>query len=77
MMSFCEILLISPYRPLSVTNDVPQASMKTTIRNDNTTPLDKITDRATPEWVRTIIANRLATTGEEWVTFFKRDNNGT
>ena len=38
---------------------------------DKTTPYSLLT------WVRVILANRLASNGEEWTSIFKKENSGT
>ena len=38
---------------------------------DNTTPYALLT------WVRVIVANRLASSGEEWTCVFRKENSGT
>ena len=52
--------------------------METTIGNSN----DKLWKDVKPEgqvleWLRNIVSNRLATTGEEWCKIFAQYNSGT
>ncbi|OQR76026.1 putative phospholipase B 2-like [Tropilaelaps mercedesae] len=52
-------------------------SMETTIGNSNPALWSKITPKCNLEWVRTIVANRLARTGEEWYKMFQREQSGS
>ncbi|CAN7938410.1 unnamed protein product, partial [Ixodes hexagonus] len=53
------------------------ATMETTIGNGNSSLFRYIKPRSYLEYVRNIVANRLATTGEEWADYFSRYNSGT
>lgn len=51
---------------------------ETTIGNDNPELEKYITPEGTVlEWIRNMVANRLASTGEQWVSYFRRHNSGT
>ncbi|XP_022694153.1 putative phospholipase B-like 2 isoform X1 [Varroa jacobsoni] len=52
-------------------------SMETTIGNSNPALWSKITPKCNLEWLRTIVANRLATTGDEWSRYFQRERSGS
>ena len=54
------------------------AIMETTIGNSNATLWDDVKPKGQVlEWMRNIVANRLASTGKEWTDYFKRYNSGT
>jgi len=54
------------------------AIMETTIGNSNATLWNDVKPKGQVlEWMRNIVANRLATTGKEWTEYFKRYNSGT
>jgi len=50
---------------------------ETTIDNYNDDLYKNIQPQSVPEWMRIIIANRLANTGREWVDKFFMNNDGT
>ncbi|XP_061458352.1 putative phospholipase B-like 2 [Rhineura floridana] len=53
-------------------------SLETTIGNNNSTLLKYIQAKdSVLEWLRNIVANRLATSGREWATIFQKFNSGT
>ena len=55
-----------------------QVSQETTIGNSNLELLKYITATGVVlEWMRTILANRLASTTVEWAYMFSRHNSGT
>ena len=51
--------------------------METTNSNLNDTLYDLLNPNTLFTWVRVILANRLATSGEDWINIFKRENSGT
>ena len=51
--------------------------METTNSNFNDTLYDLLKPESLLTWVRVMIANRLASSGREWVDLFKRENSGT
>ncbi|XP_064459280.1 putative phospholipase B-like 2 [Ornithodoros turicata] len=54
------------------------ATMETTIGNENAELWKDVKPIGTvQEWIRNMVANRLATTGQEWTTIFSRYNSGT
>ncbi|XP_064457658.1 putative phospholipase B-like 2 isoform X2 [Ornithodoros turicata] len=54
------------------------AVTETTIDNDNPALWEFLNPNASVlTWVRGAVANRLASTGHEWVSIFKRENSGT
>ncbi|KAH7964880.1 hypothetical protein HPB49_002205 [Dermacentor silvarum] len=53
------------------------ATMETTIGNGNPDLYQYITPQTNLEFVRNIVANRLATTGKEWSELFAEQNSGT
>ncbi|ETE62980.1 putative phospholipase B-like 2, partial [Ophiophagus hannah] len=55
-----------------------QVSLETTIGNNNNKLWKFIKpDNSVLEWLRNIVANRLARTGAEWATIFEKFNSGT
>jgi hypothetical protein len=51
--------------------------METTNSNLNDTLYDLLSPNTLLTWVRGILANRLASSGEEWLNLFKIENSGT
>ena len=51
--------------------------METTNSNFNDTLYDLLKPETLLTWVRVMLANRLAGSGEEWVEIFKKENSGT
>ena len=51
--------------------------METTNSNLNDTLYDLLSPKTLFTWVRVILANRLATSGEDWINIFKKENSGT
>ena len=51
--------------------------METTNSNLNDTLYDLLSPNTLLTWVRVILANRLASSGEDWLNLFKRENSGT
>ena len=51
--------------------------METTNSNLNDSLYDLLDPNTLLCWVRVIVANRLATSGEEWIDIFKKENSGT
>ena len=51
--------------------------METTNSNFNDTLYDLLKPESLLTWVRVMIANRLASSGREWIDLFKRENSGT
>ena len=51
--------------------------METTNNVFNKTLFENINPQTLLTWVRTIIANRLASSAEEWTNIFKKENSGT
>ncbi len=49
---------------------------ETTIDNNNVTLWQYVTPSSVLEWARSMVASRLATTGEEWTSTFSRYNSG-
>lgn len=56
----------------------PQVTLETTIGNKNPALWKYVRPRGCVlEWVRNIVANRLASDGATWADIFKRFNSGT
>lgn len=56
----------------------PQVALETTIGNNNPARWKYLDPRGSVlEWLRNIVANRLARSGPEWATVFRRFNSGT
>ena len=51
--------------------------METTHGNYNDMLWKHVTPHSVVEGIRTMVANRLATTGLEWCQYFKQNNSGT
>ena len=51
--------------------------LETTLDNYNDDLYKNIQPQSVPEWMRIIIANRLANSGREWVDKFFTNNDGT
>ena len=51
--------------------------METTNSNLNDSLYDLLSPETLFTWVRVILANRLATSGEDWINIFKKENSGT
>ena len=51
--------------------------METTNSNFNDTLYDLLKPETLLTWVRVMLANRLAGSGEEWIEIFKKENSGT
>ena len=51
--------------------------IETTIVNYNADLLHNIIPLSVPEWIRVVVANRLANTGKEWLDKFSVYNDGT
>ena len=51
--------------------------METTNSNLNDTLYDLLNPNTLLTWVRVILANRLASSGEDWLEIFKKENSGT
>lgn len=55
-----------------------QVALETTIGNNNPALWKYLEPRGSVlEWLRNIVANRLARSGPEWATVFRRFNSGT
>lgn len=55
-----------------------QVTLETTIGNNNPALWKYLEPRGSVlEWLRNIVANRLARSGPEWATVFRRFNSGT
>lgn len=55
-----------------------QVALETTIGNNNPALWKYLDPRGSVlEWLRNIVANRLARSGPEWATVFQRFNSGT
>jgi len=52
-------------------------SQETTIGNSNADLWKYVSPGTVMEWTRSIVANRLASTGNEWCSLFERHNSGT
>ena len=53
-------------------------TLETTIGNGNAGLWKYVKPKSTVlEWIRSIVANRLAQTGEEWAVIFRQFNSGT
>lgn len=62
----------------SVPSAPPQVTLETTIGNRNPALWKYVTPGdCVMEWVRNIVANRLAVDGDTWADVFKRFNSGT
>jgi len=57
--------------------DSGMVTQETTIGNSNEDLWKYVTPESVLEWVRTMVANRLAYTGNDWVSIFERYNSGT
>ena len=54
------------------------AMLETTIGNNNATLYAEfVRPNTVLEWVRNVVANRLAASGEEWASIYSRYNSGT
>jgi hypothetical protein len=51
--------------------------IETTIENNNVDLYHNILPISVPEWMRVVVANRLANSGKEWVDKFYVFNDGT
>jgi hypothetical protein len=51
--------------------------IETTIENYNDDLFNNIIPISVPEWIRVVVANRLANNGQEWVDKFFIFNDGT
>ena len=51
--------------------------METTNSNFNDSLYDLLKPESLLTWVRVMVANRLASSGEEWIEIFKKENSGT
>lgn len=55
-----------------------QVTLETTIGNSNSALWKFVQPTGTVmEWLRNIVANRLATTAKEWAEIFRKYNSGT
>ena len=52
-------------------------TQETTIGNSNNDLWKYVVPQTVFEWVRTVVANRLAPTGARWSELFERHNSGT
>jgi hypothetical protein len=50
---------------------------ETTIINNNASLWELLTPHSVPEWLRNMLANRLASSGQSWVDAFSPFNSGT
>ncbi|NWI17870.1 PLBLB protein, partial [Crypturellus soui] len=67
-----------PPSPLPLTSPLPQVTLETTIGNNNPALWKYIRPQGSVlEWLRNIVANRLARSGAEWAALFRRFNSGT
>lgn len=58
--------------------DLFQVTLETTIGNSNASRWVFVTPKnAVLEGIRNMVANRLASSGKEWVDYFSRFNSGT
>lgn len=56
----------------------PQVALETTIGNSNAALWKYLRPQGSVlEWLRNIVANRLARSGAEWATIFTQFNSGT
>lgn len=56
----------------------PQVALETTIGNNNPARWKYLDPQGSVlEWLRNIVANRLARSGPEWATIFRQFNSGT
>lgn len=60
-----------------MTHPAQMAIIETTIGNSNTDLYHNILPISVPEWMRIVVANRLANSGKEWVDKFFVFNDGT
>ncbi len=49
---------------------------ETTIANNNVTLWSLVTPKSVLEWVRSMVATRLSTSGQQWTQVFKQFNSG-
>lgn len=70
----CESRGASRRHPLAVL----QVTLETTIGNRNPALWKYVQpEQCVMEWVRNVVANRLASSGDSWAGTFKRFNSGT
>jgi hypothetical protein len=60
-----------------MTNPGQLTVIETTIVNYNDALSHNIIPISVPEWIRVVVANRLANTGQEWIDKFFAFNDGT
>lgn len=64
--------------PCSTPLTLPQVTLETTIGNKNPALWKYVQPKGCVlEWIRNIVANRLALDGDSWTDIFKRFNSGT
>ncbi len=51
--------------------------METTNNSFNESLYKLLSPNTLPTWIRAILTNRLASSAEEWVEIFKKENSGT
>ena len=56
---------------------VLQVITETTIANNNRSLWDRLSPRTLLDWVRNMVANRLASSGREWMELYALHNSGT
>jgi hypothetical protein len=55
----------------------PQVITETTIANHNSSLWQRLSPRTLLDWVRNMVANRLSSSGPEWMDIYKQYNSGT
>lgn len=69
---------LAPALPPSPSLPPLQVALETTIGNNNPALWKYVEPRGSVlEWLRNIVANRLARSGPEWATVFRHFNSGT
>lgn len=51
--------------------------METTLVNFNRSNIFEVSPLTAPSWIRTLVANHLSSTPEEWVSYFNTSRSGT
>jgi hypothetical protein len=54
-----------------------QVITETTINNNNFSLWERLSPNTVLDWVRNMVANRLASNGREWMDIYSQYNSGT
>jgi len=54
-----------------------QVITETTIANHNSSLWQRLSPHTVLDWVRNMVANRLASSGTQWMSVYQRYNSGT